>query len=935
MRTNYAFSNLLGTVYKQGNVCFTPDGTHLLSPVGNKLSAFDLKSNRSFTFPFETAANIRHVLVSPNGMLVLVIDENGRGLLAHFYKKFVFHRVSFKSAVTAAEFSPCGRIIALALEHKNLIQLWKTPFYGLSKEMLAQSMENEDDDVLREFSPLVLLKAFTGHHDEVTSISWSSCGRFILTSSKDMTAKIFTRDSVDGYKPLTLAAHRDSVVGAWFIKTSEENVGIESIVTVTHDGACFIWTPVNEEDNEANVPFSKYKLHERHFFGIKGEHGTAKVKSASFHYNSRLLCAGFSNGVFGLYELPNFTNVHQLSVSQKKLESVAFAPSGEWIALASAQLGQLLVWEWQSETYIMKQQGHYYDMNTLAYSSEGRYLVTGGDDGKVKIWDTSTGFCFVTFNEHMSSVTAAQFAGKHGGKKSVVFTASLDGTVRAFDLLRFRNFRTFTSPEPVQFSCLAVDPSGEIICAGSLDSFEIYVWSVQTGNLLDILAGHEGPIVSLAFAPDGVSNAEGSNLLISGSWDKTVRVWDLFSRGTASKCKEILKHKSEVLSVAYKPDGKEICASTLDGLIQFWDPISGESSSRLVEIDGRKDIAGGRLSTDRRTAKNTSNDKHFNTICYSPDGNCLIGGGNSKWICLYDLQSGVLLKKFRLSHNMTLDGQQEKLNTRKMTEAGPVEEIDDEEFSDIDDRVESFGALPGAKKGNLTSRKVKPAIRCKQIQFAGSGREWAVASTEGLVIYSLDESIIFDPFDLDVEIKPEVVLELLKPDPLKAFIVALRLNEPGILQLAYENIPFQNIDFIVNSLPVIYVERILKLLAIILDRSLGVFDASKKENYQGEKSTSFRYSPHIEFHLVFLQALFKKHGKFIREHKSNSMRVLFRALKKNLTELRDDLNYVCDSNKYAIRYLRLNEKAEPPLATTSEESKTKSLESLLEDFDMI
>lgn len=51
---------------------------------------------------------------------------------------------------------------------------------------------------------------------------------------------------------------------------------------------------------------------------------------------------------------------------------------------------------------------------------------------------------------------------------------------------RYRNFRTFTSPRPSQFSCLAVDSSGEIVSAGSQDSFEIYIWSMQSGRLLDV-----------------------------------------------------------------------------------------------------------------------------------------------------------------------------------------------------------------------------------------------------------------------------------------------------------------------------------------------------------------------------------------------------------------------------------------------------------------
>ena len=41
------------------------------------------------------------------------------------------------------------------------------------------------------------------------------------------------------------------------------------------------------------------------------------------------------------------------------------------------------MWEWQSESYILKQQSHMYDMNSLAYSPGGQTIATGGDDGKV------------------------------------------------------------------------------------------------------------------------------------------------------------------------------------------------------------------------------------------------------------------------------------------------------------------------------------------------------------------------------------------------------------------------------------------------------------------------------------------------------------------------------------------------------------------------
>ena len=63
---------------------------------------------------------------------------------------------------------------------------------------------------------------------------------------------------------------------------------------------------------------------------------------------------------------------------------------------------------------------------------------------------------------------------------------------------RYRNFRTFTSPRPTQFACLATDTSGELVAAGSEDSFEVFLWSVRTGRLLDVLAGEKRLLLQLA-----------------------------------------------------------------------------------------------------------------------------------------------------------------------------------------------------------------------------------------------------------------------------------------------------------------------------------------------------------------------------------------------------------------------------------------------------
>jgi periodic tryptophan protein 2 len=525
---------------------------------------------------------------------------------------------------------------------------------------------------------------------------------------------------------------------------------------------------------------------------------------------------------------------------------VAINATGEWLAFGSAALGQLLVWEWRSESYVLKQQGHYYDINAVSYSGDGQLLATGGDDGKVKVWNTASGFCFVTFSEHSSGVNAVEFA-KQG---KVVFSASLDGTVRAFDLVRYRNFRTFTSPNPVQFTSLAVDPSGEIVCAGTLDTFEIFVWSVQTGKLLDILAGHTGPISSLAFSSTGM-------VLLSGSWDHSCRTWDIFGR---NKSIEPLVHQTEVLAVAFRPDGKQIAAATLDGGIFFWD-IEDAKITRTIE--GRKDIMGGRKKDDRTSADNASSGKCFNSLCYTADGSSIIGSGTSKYICIYDVESAFLVKKFQISRNLALDGTQEMLNSKHMKEFGSLEEWEDE-GSDREDRIDR--SLPGTRTGDLSARKTRPEVKSKAVRFSPTGRAWTAATTDGLMIYSLDEDILFDPFDLEIDITPETVVETLgEKEYLKALCMAFRLNEKPLIHTVFEAIPSDSVELVCQNMPEKY---LLKLLSFV--------------------GMHMEVSPHIEFHLLWVTSTMTAHGRYLRDHRGEFQPV-FRALHKGVNRVRDDI----------------------------------------------
>ena len=568
------------------------------------------------------------------------------------------------------------------------------------------------------------------------------------------------------------------------------------------------------------------------------------------------------------------------SISQSDIDHVALNKTGEWLAFGSSKFGQLLVWEWQSESYILKQQGHFDSTTSAVYSPDSQRIITTADDGKIKVWDTQSGFCIVTFTEHSSGVTGCEFT-KRG---QVLFTSSLDGSVRAWDLIRYRNFRTFSAPTRLSFSSVAVDPSGELVCAGSLDSFDIHIWSVQTGQLLDQLSGHQGPVSSLSFASSG-------GTLVSGSWDHTARLWNIFGRTQTS---EPIQLQADVLDVAFRPDSKQVAVTTLDGQLTFW---SVSEATQEAGADGRRDVSGGRKISDRRTAANVAGTKAFACISYSADGSCIIAGGNSKYICLYEVQSGTMLKKFTVSVNLSLDGTQEFLNSRNLTEAGPRGLIDEQgEASDLEDRIDR--TLPGANRGDASVRRIRPEVRVPAVAFSPTGRTFCAASTEGLLVYSLDATLQFDPFELELDVTPSSTLQAVADrDFLRALVLAFRLNEKPIIRRVYEATPIEDVSLVARGLPTVYLARLMRFITQATDET-----------------------PHLEFNLRWIEALLSTHGVYLKENASAFASEL-RTVQKTIAKIQAELARLADDNVYVLDYLLSQPETDSKVADQQEDAR--------------
>ncbi|XP_030758339.1 periodic tryptophan protein 2 homolog [Sitophilus oryzae] len=887
MKFFYKFSNLLGTVYRKGDLLFTPDGNSVITTVGNRISVFDLRNNKCSTLPIESRFNYVTLDISPNGCTLIAINEEGEAHMISLISQTITHKYRFKGKCRSIRFSPDGKHFAVCKDNNVFVFNAPGPLSG-------------------QYNAFVMERVFHGAYDETTCLDWSSDSKILAVGSKDMATKLYPLDKCKNFRIYSLGNHTDGIVGCFFEKNSYD------LITLSRNGQVCIWEctidpedlkpldeipikkkkssddseeddiditkslekseeeavkalgeiEVNETKEELNKGKLFYKRLARHYLAdeIRKNKKDAVLTSVAYHKPSKILVTGYSTGDFFIHEAPDMNLIHSLNISDQKITSISLNNSGDWIALGCSGIGQLLVWEWQSETYVMKQQSHTNNMSCVSYSADGQFLATGGEDGKVKLWNIGSGFCFVTFAEHSSAVTAIRFS----GNKKFVVSASLDGTVRAFDILRYRNFRTFTSPRPVQFSCVAVDTSGEFVSAGGQDIFEIYLWSVKTGRLLEILAGHEGPVATLAFSPN-ITNT----VMVSASWDKTLRIWDAIEKGSAHETVELT---ADGICAVFNPNGKEVAVATLDGQISIFDV---QTASQVTSIEGRNDLGSGRSDTDLITAKKSLEAKSFTTLCYSADGEYILAGGQSKNVCIYNAKEALLLKKFEITQNRSFDAVDDFINRRKLTEFGNlalVEERDETEGGNVTIK------LPGVRKGDMASRIIKPEVRVFSLQFSPTGEQWAAATTEGLLIYSLTAGLIFDPWDLQLGITPMAVKNAIKEEDFSnALTMAIKINEANIIQEVIESIPIKDVELLISNLQKKYISKLLVIISSGLDSSR-----------------------HLEFYLYWAQHILTVHGPQITGQEN--MPALL-SLEKSLMRKYEQISKICDFNKYTIQYI--------------------------------
>jgi mono/diheme cytochrome c family protein len=208
--------------------------------------------------------------------------------------------------------------------------------------------------------------------------------------------------------------------------------------------------------------------------------------------------------------------------------------------------------------------GHQGSVRGLAFSPDARFVITGGDDRSVRLWDAATGKELRRFDGHAEGVNAV--AASRDARRIV--SAGSDRVVRVWDGETGKLVHKLVGHTDV-VRAVAVSPDGKVALSGGTDRI-VFAWDVEKGTAFRSWSVHTRPVTSVALSPDG-------RLALSGSLDGAVKSWNFRDGGRGDLDQA---HGGEVYAVAFSADGKTIASAGNDRTVRLWD-ASGRALRRL------------------------------------------------------------------------------------------------------------------------------------------------------------------------------------------------------------------------------------------------------------------------------------------------------------------------------------------------------------------
>ncbi|WP_422924738.1 WD40 repeat domain-containing serine/threonine protein kinase [Singulisphaera sp. PoT] len=297
------------------------------------------------------------------------------------------------------------------------------------------------------------------------------------------------------------------------------------------------------------------------------------VRSVAFHPDGKRLATASEDGTIRQWSLSSGEPEGAPLVLKAPVTLIAYSADGSTLATACDVVGTFL-WETETGRPISPVAKHGSPLRTFAFAPDGATLAVPKDDRGVALYETATGRLIDLPIPHEAEVTALKFS--PDGRS--LLTGGLDGKARLWDLEGGVARVTIDHRSPLAF--LDFDPDGTVIAAAGDDS-HARLWNAATGRPIGEPLTHELPVSCLSFTPDG-------STLATGSQDGTVRLWDA---ATALPISPALLHRGAITALSFTLDGRRLATACADGFARCWQipiPLEGpvERISCWVGVTG-------------------------------------------------------------------------------------------------------------------------------------------------------------------------------------------------------------------------------------------------------------------------------------------------------------------------------------------------------------
>ena len=437
---------------------FTPDERYVLVANGATSLLMDPQTDQVVQTFTGHAANITRAAFSPNGQRLATASLDGTVRLWDVATGAQLQLYAVSGRVYDVEIAPDGRTL-LTGSSSGLAQLW-------------------DLDTGQE------VQRFVSNGSSVTSAIFTPNGQALMTGSQDGAIRLWDRHVTA--EPRVLADQMEWITGLALSPDGREVVASGS-------------DPVVSTRDLLSGQVNKF------LYG-----NGAAVLGVAWSPDGQTVLTSGADGTASVWDAPSGRTSWSFTPGLGSVISRAiFSPDGRSVAAVNQAYHNVTILLATTGRDQRWPGGIVGDVNDLAFSPDGRYLVTTGPNHVTRLWDFATG-------QQVISITSDAGAVAFSPDGRSILTAEADKTAR--------------------------------------------LWNARTGQLVRQLSGHTGNILALAFSPDG-------RFVLTGSADKTARLWDA---ATGQELREFIGNAGQVSAVGFTKDGQSVLTGGEDGLLRVW-----------------------------------------------------------------------------------------------------------------------------------------------------------------------------------------------------------------------------------------------------------------------------------------------------------------------------------------------------------------------------